>query len=172
MTVLQVKSEFKIGDLNIQSIEGTSGLFIGQTVANNWQSKSKTNQAFGSITQALGKGLIGIIQDNDQFDMINHDNKATLISRSGFNNFKDVVIRVNGVNLNVMETNAAISIGENQQNQWETKGKHNFGTGRMIGKNGLKQIVNTIDDRDGFDFISKSKSYTRSEKEKEDEQKE
>lgn len=163
MTLLQEKSEFKIGDLNIQSIEGTSGLFIGQTMANNWHSKSKTNQAFGSVSQVMGKGLVGVIQDNDQFDMINNEKKATLVSKSGFNNYKDVAIRVNGVHLNAMATNAAISIGENQQNEWETKSKHNFGTGRLIGKNALKQILNTIDDRDAFDFLNKSKRYTSKE---------
>ncbi len=159
-----MSESFKIGELHVHTIESASGLFIGQTMANGWNSKSKTNQAFGELSQTQAKELIGIVQDNDEMDMMNVDRTVSLTNKSGFNNFKDVEIKVNGVHLNAMDTNAAISIGENQQNGWQTRGKNNFGTGRMIGKNGLKQFVNTIDDRDGFDFYSLSKNLMQTNK--------
>jgi hypothetical protein len=141
--------------IHVHLIENTSGLFIGAVQANGWKSKSKTNQVFGHFHSAKAQGLIGVVQDNDQLDMINLDNTLTLNHHNGLKVDKEVKIQVGGVHVNAMQTNASLSIGNSQINQWDSKGKNNFGTGKLVGKSEIKSIINNIDDRDSIDMYSK-----------------
>jgi hypothetical protein len=141
--------------IHVHLIENTSGLFIGSVQANGWKSKSKTNQVFGHFDSSSAQGLIGVLQDNDQLDMINVDNTLTLNNNNGLNVDKEVKIQVNGVHVNAMQMNASVSIGNSQANQWESKGKNNFGTGKLVGKSELRSIMNNIDDRDAIDMYAK-----------------
>lgn len=138
--------------IHVHLIENTSGLFIGTTQANGWNSKSKTNQVFGHFHFSRAKGLIGLIQDNDQLDMITMDHTLTINKESGLKADKEVRIQVNGVHVNAMQTNSSVSIGTTQANQWNSKGKHNYGTGKLVGKSDLSSIMNNIDDRDAMDM--------------------
>ncbi|HSU78977.1 MAG TPA: hypothetical protein VLK78_01050 [Candidatus Angelobacter sp.] len=149
--------------IHVHLIENTSGLFIGAVQANGWKSKSKTNQVFGHIHSSIVHGLIGLLQDNDHLDMINVDRSLTLNNKNGLEVDEEVKIQINGVYVNAMQYNANVSVGNSQVNQWDTKGKNNFGTGKLVGENDLKSIMNNIDDRDLFDMYSTGTEVSQTE---------
>ncbi|NRF90486.1 spore germination protein [Paenibacillus frigoriresistens] len=57
----------------------------------------------------------------------------------------------NMINVNSINTNATIGIGENAQSSWDSHSKNNYGTGQWIGNTVSANIVNFIFDNDFID---------------------
>ncbi|MEW9699904.1 spore germination protein [Paenibacillus sp. SI8] len=57
----------------------------------------------------------------------------------------------NMINVNSINTNASIGIGENAQSSWDSHSKNNYGTGQFIGNTISSNIVNLICDNDFID---------------------
>lgn len=57
------------------------------------------------------------------------------------------------ININTLETNATVSIGENFADHWSGHLKRNFGMGIVTGKNYITSARNFIIDNDKSDFL-------------------
>ena len=57
----------------------------------------------------------------------------------------------NAINVNTLDTNATVSVGENAQSGWNSHAKNNFGNGMLFGINYTVGSVNNIVDNDVFD---------------------
>ena len=62
-----------------------------------------------------------------------------------------VSIVFNQINVNSMEFNASVSTGQNNQMDWSTSGKQNFGNGIEVGIVFSSGIINIINDNDLID---------------------
>jgi len=62
-----------------------------------------------------------------------------------------IPIIFNSINVNTQDTDAAISIGENQQTDWDAHAKNNFGNGMFFGWNITLNSLNYIFDPDVSD---------------------
>lgn len=57
----------------------------------------------------------------------------------------------NMINVNSINTNATIGIGENAQSSWDSHSKNNYGNGQVIGTSVYANLVNTVIDNDFID---------------------
>ncbi|MFD0697858.1 spore germination protein [Paenibacillus sp. GCM10027628] len=57
----------------------------------------------------------------------------------------------NMINVNSINTNATIGIGENAQSSWDSHSKNNYGNGQFIGNTISTNVVNFINDNDIID---------------------
>lgn len=62
------------------------------------------------------------------------------------------------ININVLEANATVSVGENSADHWSGHLKRNFGTGIVTGKNYITNSKNLIIDDDKSDFLVNNSS--------------
>ncbi|WP_085524354.1 spore germination protein [Tuberibacillus sp. Marseille-P3662] len=63
-----------------------------------------------------------------------------------------VPISFNSINVNTLDTDSSISVGENQQNNWSAHSKNNFGNGMFFGWNVTSNSVNNVYDPDVADI--------------------
>jgi hypothetical protein len=62
-----------------------------------------------------------------------------------------VPIVFNTINVNTLDTNAVIAVGQNTQPNWDAHSKNNFGSGMFFGWNLTSHTVNNIVDNDFID---------------------
>lgn len=64
-----------------------------------------------------------------------------------------VPIVFNSINVNALNINASISVGQNTQTNWDSHQKRNIGNGLFFGINYSLNTFNYIFDPDGFDAL-------------------
>ena len=57
----------------------------------------------------------------------------------------------NTINVNTLDTNATVAVGQKAQSGWNSHAKNNFGNGMLFGINYTTASVNNIVDNDVFD---------------------
>lgn len=57
------------------------------------------------------------------------------------------------ININTLEVNSTVSVGENHADHWSGHLKRNFGMGIITGKNYITNSENLIIDNDKSDFL-------------------
>jgi hypothetical protein len=62
-----------------------------------------------------------------------------------------VNISFGAINVNAVNRDSAIAIGENNQPGWTSHSKHNFGNGMFFGMNITGSVMNNIIDNDVID---------------------
>lgn len=62
-----------------------------------------------------------------------------------------IPIIFNQINVNTLDTDSTIAVGENQQNDWDAHSKNNFGNGMLFGWNITFNSFNSIFDPDVSD---------------------
>ncbi|MBS4193740.1 hypothetical protein [Lederbergia citri] len=171
-----MSNNFIINGITVQSVDTTSGIFIGINNVNNWSSFSKNNNGFGSLNSSQAYRNVNVVFDNDLVDFpveknflkhlhANKEVKNDEICEidTGKNDTVGPVkkrreigkIDVEQINVNSLFTNAAISIGENILNYWSSHGKHNESNGKATGLTQYKLNTNIIIDNDVVDAIFK-----------------
>ncbi|HHY74780.1 MAG TPA: hypothetical protein GX497_16450 [Bacillus bacterium] len=148
-----MKAKIEVGDLHVQAITTTSGIFISQiNYANGWRTQTKSNSGFGSIVGDSDtiENCIFIVSDDDIIDSAMEDN-SMLISNNKKPENSDTIIHFNGIEVELQSTNAAISIGDNSQSGWVTRSKSNEGNGRFSGDTALLHNKVFIEDKDIVD---------------------
>jgi hypothetical protein len=144
--------------LVINSIENSSGIFIGTNYAAGWSTYSKQNQGFGSIKDTTVSHTFNVVNDRDVIDMPINDSKQITEAPAGDAGVQNVV-SFQSINANNVSNVAVIDVGENRQPGWNSYHKNNYGTGKSIGINRLFRIANHIQDNDVIDAPSYSKSW-------------
>ncbi|MGV3487283.1 MAG: hypothetical protein ACO1OC_01680 [Tuberibacillus sp.] len=150
MSRIEAYVQFK--NINVNRLDEASGVFIGNNQANFWRSANKNNEGFGSAFGCRISQTMNIVIDNDEVDTVIHDiqyqtNDSEIQSPKSSNQ----LINFQNLNVNALNSNSAINMGDNRLNHWRTHHKENQGFGNGIGVNVFSRNVNSIDDRDCID---------------------
>lgn len=148
-----MRTNIQLGNIHVNTIQSTSGIFISQTnFANGWKSQSKSNSGFGDIAGDNSKleNCIFIVSDDDVIDSSTEDN-SVLIEKNVNPANNDTMIQFNGIEVELQSTNSTISIGDSIQTGWTSKNKSNEGNGLFSGENTIAHNKILINDRDIVD---------------------
>lgn len=148
-----MKAKIELGDIQVTTIEASSGIFISQTnIVNGWRSQAKLNSGLGELggNQNKLENIVTIISDDDNVDapMVNN---SMWIENNIKNAESDIDINFNEIKVDLLDTNATISIGENTQTGWASQIKSNLGNGQFIGDTVLSDSINIVKDDDIVD---------------------
>ncbi|WP_059172537.1 hypothetical protein [Bacillus sp. FJAT-27445] len=145
----RIRNRVIVDHIDVNSIDTASGIFVGINYANNWSSHRKTNYGFGSMSNSQISGNYSYVIDNDLVDTPINSNAFSIIERGPNSslNHVDVV----GINVNVLDSCAALTVGENDLNGWSSHSKRNAGQGRMIGNIQNERNATYISDQDIID---------------------
>lgn len=148
-----MRAKFDLRDIQVGSIETTSGIFISQTnIMNGWRAQIKLNSGFGEFVGNQNKfeKIISIVSDDDNIDspMVNN---SMWIENNIKNADSDTNIDFNEIKVDLLNTNATISIGESTQSGWASQLKSNLGNGNFLGNNILADSLNVVKDDDIVD---------------------
>lgn len=147
-----MRVQFDLGDIQVTSIESSSGIFISQSnIMNGWRSQIKLNSGLGEVgNQNKLENFISIVSDDDNVDtpMVNN---SMWIENNIKTSDSDININFNEIKVDLLDTNSTISIGESTQSGWASQIKGNLGNGQFIGDNVLADSLNVIKDDDIID---------------------
>ncbi|MFB5678323.1 hypothetical protein ACE3NQ_22775 [Paenibacillus terreus] len=136
--------------LIVNNIENSSGIFIGTNQALGWSTYGKTNHGFGSLSSSTLTNSVNVVYDSDAIDASVEDARdITLVEAA--NALQQSAIDFQSINANALNSGAAIDLGHNKQLGWRNSRKVNYGTGKSLGSNYLKQIANLVLDNDVID---------------------
>lgn len=135
--------------VSINNIDTVSGIFAGTNYANNWSSHRKNNYGLGSVSNSAVHHNYSYVIDNDIVDTPIENQSYSFVDRS--NDFIANEVVVEEININVMDTSAAVSIGDNLLNSWSSHSKRTGGLGRMVGTCINSQNSTSVIDNDLVD---------------------
>lgn len=136
-----------INGITVNSIDTSSGIFVGINNVNNWSSLRKSNYGFGTVSNSFVSENFGLVIDNDLIDTPIENHAVTYMN--GSQEVNDIDVKE--INVNSLDTNAAVSVGENLLNGWSAHGKRNEATGRSAGISQHKENTNIVIDNDVVD---------------------
>ncbi|MFF2447884.1 hypothetical protein ACFVSW_12365 [Neobacillus sp. NPDC058068] len=145
-----------IGDINVQTMQRQSGIFIGEeNNAIGWSTHGKENNVIGGISgqSNLLFHNISILNDPDFIDTPIDDRDINI---SFGNPSKEDVsnITLGSVNVNTMEQNSSVFLGNSHVTGMDANEKVNYSQGAVFGnQNQLLNNVNTNNDQDFIDGI-------------------
>lgn len=131
------------GNINVQSMDRQSGIFIGENnKAIGWSAHGKTNNVIGKIggqSNLIYQNLL-ILNDPDYIDTPIDDRDINLsFETAGGEETKNFT--VDNVNVNAMQQNCVVAIGESRVTGMDANEKVNQSHGSIYG-NGNHSILN------------------------------
>lgn len=147
--------EFKFaGNINVQSMNRQSGIFIGErNIATGWSAHGKTNNVIGEVGghSNLLYQNVSILNDPDFIDTPIDDRDIHLsVQQPGAEHPANLTLE--SVNVNTMQPNAVVSIGEGQITGMDANEKVNYSQGSIYGnKNHFYYNLNMNNDPDMID---------------------
>ncbi|MFD1737317.1 hypothetical protein ACFSCX_12205 [Bacillus salitolerans] len=146
-----MKAHIQFGDINVKNIDTSSGIFISQlNIANGWSSQLKNNLGLGRIgDQAEVKNTFSFVSDDDIIDSPMEDNSVLVNKSVSSQTESDIAFA--GIKATAVNTNATISVGENNQPGWSSKEKENIGNSIFVGESIAPQNNGIIYDDDLVD---------------------
>ncbi|WP_052339231.1 hypothetical protein [Gorillibacterium massiliense] len=150
MNMNQQRAFVIFNKLFVNTIEDSSGIFIGTNQAIGWSSSSKTNQGFGTLQNSTLSNIASVVYDSDVMDASIDD--ATSITLAELNHpLRQCAIDFNAIHANVVTDGSAIDLGDNTQLGWRSSLKSNYGFGKSYGSNRVNQVVSMTVDDDAVD---------------------
>jgi len=131
MNEKKIRNRIAIKNIDVTNIDTVSGMFIGTNNAHNWSSHRKNNYGFGSLNHCINYQNHSYVVDNDLVDTPINQNTISLIEKG--KNINNNTVDVMEINVSVLDSNAAVTLGENDLNGWSSHSKRNGGQGRIIG---------------------------------------
>jgi hypothetical protein len=135
--------------ISVNSIENSSGIFIGTNQAFGWKSISTSNEGFGSLHDAFLTNCTNVVFDSDFMDTTIKD--VTYIQETEASKAQQSYVEFKSINSNALNNGSVIDIGNNKQPGWNNSRKTNYGSGRAIGANRYSRITNIVFDNDNVD---------------------
>jgi hypothetical protein len=159
---LKLKGEtysFILNKINVNSITSNSGVFIGFNRSPYWHVQAKQNNGFGAASGGVFLGNTQIIIDNDLIDAPIDDRDLVMNcaiedekkKREPIQKESITLINFHSVNVNALNSNSTVAIGENDQPNWGSHNKSNYGSGTLSGKNLSGKNLSIIHDDDLID---------------------
>lgn len=147
----QEEQNVVLGNITVNFIQNSSGIFVGTNYAHGWSTNSKINNGFGSSKGSDHRCSINFVYDNDIIDTPIEDVKTIILNQQPREGIPvNQNIDFHSIDVNAVNINSSISIGENNQAGWSSHRKSNFGT-QMIGESIIENSTNTIIDNDIID---------------------
>ncbi|PTY74539.1 hypothetical protein B5V88_16030 [Heyndrickxia sporothermodurans] len=145
----RMKTRVMVNQICVNSVDTASGIFVGTNYANNWSSHRKNNYGFGSLSHSQVSNNFSQVIDNDLVDTpINSQSYHLMDQQMERNNNQ---FDIGEININVLESNSALTIGDNSLNGWSSHSKRNAGQGKLIGAINNTNNRNSIADSDMID---------------------
>ncbi|MFJ5717632.1 hypothetical protein [Neobacillus sp. NPDC093127] len=145
-----------IGDINVQTMQRQSGIFIGEeNNAIGWSTHGKENNVIGGISgqSNLLFQNISILNDPDFIDTP-IDDRDINISFANPSKEDASSITLGSVNVNTMEQNSSVFLGNAHVTGMDANEKVNFSQGAVFGnQNQFLNNLNTNNDQDFIDGI-------------------
>lgn len=145
-----------IGDINVQTMQRQSGIFIGEeNNAIGWSTHGKENNVIGGISGQYNLLFhnISILNDPDFIDTP-IDDRDINISFENPSKEDASSITLGSVNVNTMEQNSSVFFGNSHVTGMDANEKVNYSQGAVFGnQNQLLNNVNTNNDQDFIDGI-------------------
>ncbi len=138
--------------LTVNSIENSSGIFIGTNHAPVWSNIVKSNQGFGSLSDSILKDVVTSVIDTDAWDMTVRDANYAVLTETP-NQGQQCAIDFGSLHANSLTNGAVIGLGDNKQLGWRNARKNNYGSGKNLGSNVLSKIANYTMDNDVWDTV-------------------
>lgn len=136
----------------VQSVESSSGIFVGTNQAAGWRSIGKSNQGFGSMQDAVLKNAINTVYDTDAMDATFRD--ATCVSLTETpNREQQCAVEFGEIRTNALSNGSVIGLGDNKQLGWRNARKNNYGNGKLAGSNLSAHTVHFTMDNDVMDSV-------------------
>lgn len=180
----QAMNDLHINAITVNNIDTSSGIFVGNNNAHYWSSLQKNNFGMGPAVSVQVSQNINLVIDNDLIDTPIENNvwinqagnkevKAmgidTACGQTAYAETGDDIdgkqkinnIDVGEINLALMDTNSAVSIGENSLNGWSAHSKRNEGTSRSTGVAQYNSNTNIVIDNDLIDSTINDNSVER-----------
>lgn len=138
--------------ITVQSIESSSGIFIGTNQAAGWRSIEKSNQGFGTVQDAILKNTMNAVYDTDAMDATFRD--ATYVSLTeAASQQQQCAVDFNTIQTNALNNGSVFGLGDNKQLGWRSARKSNYGNGKHVGSNVSAHTVNFTMDNDTMDGV-------------------
>ncbi|MEH7385847.1 hypothetical protein V7147_10605 [Bacillus sp. JJ1521] len=158
-----ITNEININGIYVDMIDSSSGIFVGINNSNNWSSHQKINYGFGTLSSSKVGQNYNYVIDNDFIDFaVENSMNVEGYQSLGADAISDIEMWENNnfdvkeININSLNSNSAVSIGENVSNGWCSLRKTNQGIGRSSGVTEHKKNTNIIIDNDFLDFQMKN----------------
>lgn len=145
----RIINQFQLSQISVNQIDTASGIFIGTNYAQNWSSHRKNNYGFGSVSHSQVSNNTSCVIDQDWVDTPIENNPSILLDGNREGNQNE--IDIGEINVNVLDTCAAVSVGENDLNAWSAHSKRNAGQGRFSGDIRNTQNSSLVLDNDEMD---------------------
>jgi hypothetical protein len=136
--------------LIVNNIENASGIFIGTNQAWGWSSYGKTNQGFGTLSGSTLSHAVGVVHDPDVVDASVRDVRNIGLTEAP-NAAQQCFVGFGSIQANAVNNASAIDLGDNKQLGWRTSRKSNYGNGKMVGTNSVRQVAAFAVDNDAVD---------------------
>ena len=136
--------------LTVNSIEDSSGIFIGTNHALGWSSYAKTNQGFGVLSDASLSHSVSVVHDPDIVDAGIRDVRSIHLSETP-NQAQQSIVNFGSIHANTLTNGSAIDLGDNKQLGWRTSRKNNYGSSKVLGRSMMKQVAGFAVDNDTVD---------------------
>jgi len=150
MILGQQRAYVVFNKLFVNNIQDTSGIFIGTNQAVGWSAYSKRNEGFGSLSNATVHNVVSVVQDPDYIDMPIDDVQCITLTETS-NSLQQCAIDFNAIHANVLNSGSALDLGNNKQLGWRSSRKLNYGFGKSLGRNQVKQAASMVVDDDLID---------------------
>jgi hypothetical protein len=151
LTRKRIVQQVTVNQICVNSIDTSSGIFVGTNYAHNWSAHRKNNYGFGSVNNSLVTNNNSCVIDNDLVDTPIQNSPTILFDGNMAGNQND--IDIGEININVLDSCAAVTVGENALNGWSSHSKRNAGQGRLTGNVQNSQNSSVVSDHDGIDAL-------------------
>lgn len=147
-----MKAKIELGNIQVTSVDTSSGIFISQlNFANGWRSQIKSNSGFGEIGDHNHlENCISTVSDDDIIDSPMEDN-SVFVEKNIVASESETTIQFKGIEVESLNQNASISIGENRQSGWASASKENEGNGEFQGETLFTNNQTIVRDNDVID---------------------
>jgi hypothetical protein len=138
--------------IQVQSIDTSSGIFVAHTNhAHGWSSQSKINMGFGTVGDSnVLETSTSVVYDDDWIDSPMIDKSVRLQNKQEPGPNQTSIV-FNKIDVDTMNTNTTVSVGESSQQGWSSKSKNNYGNGTFIGRTLLPNNKTMVKDDDYID---------------------
>lgn len=150
MILGQQKACVIFNKLFVNNIENSSGIFIGTNQAIGWSNYSKSNQGFGTLSNAALTNVVSVVQDPDFIDTPIEDVRTITLAESS-HSMQQSAIDFNAIHANSITNGSALDLGDNKQLGWRSSRKTNYGFGKSLGGNRVQQVASVTFDDDAVD---------------------
>ncbi|WAH35266.1 hypothetical protein [Alicyclobacillus dauci] len=149
-------------NINVQVISHCSGIFISDSnVIYGWSSHGKDNIGFGSLDSSnFIKNNATFIFDSDYADTLIDDRDVHAFVQNQKKEPSTQIIGFDKINVNSMQQNSGVFVGQSNINGQDTHEKENVGYGSVYGTNNRSLgNVSVVHDPDLVDGVIHDQDY-------------